>query len=128
MKKPIAPEVLALIPNGIDNFCPHCVVCTQELPEKRRRAFRRPTCSPTCHAAWLLYKKFLLSSTKCIACWAPSTPSERLLFREWRQAQGKLRRTLGRPRKPATDPFAEVPEPESATFSQQGIDSAARSD
>lgn len=124
MKKPLTPEVLALIPEGIENFIPHCVVCTAELSGRRRKNSRRPYCSQPCHAVWMLYKKYLIYSSKCISCWHPSTPAERLLFREWRKAQGKLRRVKGRPKveKLLVDPFADVPEPEASTFPQTAID------
>lgn len=102
MKKPLSPEVLALIPNGIENFVPRCWVCTAEIPKQRRTSLtRKGTCSPPCHAVWRLYKKFLLTSSRCRSCFHPSTPEERDLFRDWNRARereaGIVRRKRGRP-------------------------------
>lgn len=123
-KNPPAPEVLALIPDGIENFVPRCVVCTAEVPKKRRSSRSKSTCSPPCHAVFTLYRKHLLISSKCIACYHPATPAERAEYREWRKARGNLRRKKGRPKveKPILDPFADVPEPNSTTCLPNPLD------
>ena len=101
--KPLSPEVAALIPDGIDKFVPHCIVCTKPVPENRARGRSKDTCSPPCHAVRQLYRKFVIQTSKCLACYHPASPAERAEFKEWRKARGDLRRTLGTPRrKPVT--------------------------
>lgn len=100
----LPPEVQALIPNGIDKFAPRCVVCTNTVPEKRARGRSKDTCSPPCHAVLRLYRKFVIRTSKCLACYQPSTPEERAEFKRWRQARGDLRLKPGNPKraKPVT--------------------------
>ena len=95
--KPPSPEVAALIPDGIDKFVPRCVVCTKPVPANRARGRSKDTCGPDCHAVLRLYRKFTVQTSKCIACYHPSTEAERLDFKRWRQARGKLREFTGRP-------------------------------
>lgn len=94
-----APGVLALIPDGIENFVPHCIVCTQPVSLKRARGRSKDTCSPECHAVRQMYRKWVMQTSKCLACLHPSTPQERQEFRDWRRFRGDLRRTKGRPKK-----------------------------
>lgn len=95
--KPLSPEVLALIPNGIENFVPRCIVCTNPVPPKRARGRSKDTCCQTCQIVRQLYRKWVLVSSKCVACFHPSTPAERQNFIEWRKERGEIRRKMGRP-------------------------------
>lgn len=97
MPKQSSPEVLALIPNGIENFIPRCIVCTKAVPANRARGRSKDTCSPACHAVRQLYRKWVLQTSKCLACLHPSTPKEREEFRNWRKDRGDVRRKKGRP-------------------------------
>ena|ERR1700733_10407557 len=101
--KPLAPEILTLIPNGIENFCPHCIVCTSPVPASRARGRSKDTCSPACHAVRQLYRRFVVQTSKCIACFHPATPEERADFKEWRKDRGHLRRKTGKPLKLKSD-------------------------
>jgi hypothetical protein len=97
MPKSLAPEVLALIPDGIQEFIPRCVVCTSAVPSNRRSGITRHTCSPPCQKVWTLFRGYLLSTRKCVACLHPATPGERAEYREWRRSRGDLRQKKGRP-------------------------------
>jgi hypothetical protein len=97
MPKILPPEVLALIPNGIENFVPRCIVCGSNVPLSRARSRSRDTCSPPCATVKQIYRRWLLQTTKCIACYHPSTPAERDDFRQWRKERRGARKK-GRPK------------------------------
>jgi len=73
-----------------------CVMCTAEVPDSRSRR-RKDTCSVECYEKLRQWRKYLLSTRKCISCLAPYTEKQREEFRRWRQAEGSLRVTKGRP-------------------------------
>lgn len=94
--KPLSPEVLALIPNGIESVVLHCLICTRELPRSRRR---HGTCLPgerACQKVLTMFRRHSLQITKCVACLHPATPGEREQFKAWRRESGQLRKK-GRP-------------------------------
>lgn len=96
-KKELSPEILALIPDGIENFVPRCIVCTAPVPPSRARGRSKDTCSSLCHTVRQMYRKWVVQTSKCLACHHPSTPAERADFNEWRKLRGDLRRKSGRP-------------------------------
>ena len=120
MRKPLPPEVLALIPDGIENLVLGCVVCRGPLPASRRAVGDH---AGACHRVRVLHRRFMIQSTKCISCLHPATAAERELFKEWRRARGDIRARGGRPAKAAAGvqvPGAREPEPESPIFPQDG--------
>lgn len=88
MAKPLSPEVLALIPDGIENLVLRCVVCGGALPSSRRAYGDH---AGVCHKVRVLYRRYMLSLTRCLGCSHPSTPAEREDFKLWRIARGDLR-------------------------------------
>jgi len=92
------PRVDPLIPNGIENFVPRCVVCTNPVPAKRATGRSKDTCGPECHKVLRAYRQHVLKSTKCPACYHPSTPAERKEFIAWRKMRGDRRQSVGRPK------------------------------
>lgn len=107
--KPLAPEVLALIPNGIENFTPRCTVCGSAVPLARARGRQNETCSPPCYTVRKLFRKWLLSTRKCIACLHPATAKEREEFKAWRRHRGDILGGRGRPKlKKALDKPSDV--------------------
>ena len=93
------PEQAAnpLIPYGIEKFVPSCVVCKQPVPKKRATGRSKDTCGPECHKVLRQYRKFVLESSHCPACYHPSTPEQRRDFIAWRKARGDRRHSVGRP-------------------------------
>ena len=88
MAKPLAPEVLALIPSGIEKLVLRCVVCGGPLPSSRRTVGDH---AGACHKVRTLYRRYVIQLTKCIACLHPATPEEREEFKQWRVSRGDLR-------------------------------------
>lgn len=86
-----------LIPDGIENFIPSCVVCKGEVPAKRRTSRSKETCGPECYKVLRAYKKHVNEKNKCPNCRHPSTPVERKEFLLWRKAAGQIRDVRGRP-------------------------------
>lgn len=86
-----------LIPHGIENFIPSCVVCKGEVPAKRRTSRSKETCGPECYNVLRAYKKHVNQKSKCPNCRHPSTPEERKQFLLWRKAAGQIRHVRGRP-------------------------------
>jgi hypothetical protein len=103
MAKPLPPEVLALVPNGIENLVLRCVVCGDSLPPSRRTIGDH---AGPCHKVRVLYRRYIIQLTKCIACLHPSTPKEREEYKQWRKSRGDLREKCGKPKKINT----EIPE------------------
>lgn len=91
------PEINPLIPDGIEKFVPFCIVCRQPVPKKRATGRSKDTCSPECHKVLRKYRKYVLESSHCPACYHPSTPEQRREFIAWRKSRGDRRATLGRP-------------------------------
>lgn len=91
------PEINPLIPNRIENFTPYCIVCKQPVPKKRATGRSKDTCGPECHKVLRKYRKYVLESSHCPACYHPSTPEQRREFIAWRKARGDRRESLGRP-------------------------------
>lgn len=91
--KPLAPEVLELIPNGIENLTLYCVVCRQPLPSSRRTIGDH---AGACHKVRTLLRRHQIAQTKCISCLHPSTPKERDNYRKWRKAIGERNERGGR--------------------------------
>jgi hypothetical protein len=89
----------ALIPNGIEGFIPRCVVCGEPVPLKRARGRSKDTCGAECHAVLREYRAWVIRSSRCPACYHPSTPEERADFVAWRKARGDRKAGRGRPRK-----------------------------
>jgi hypothetical protein len=96
MPRSLSPEALALIPNGIENFVPCCIVCGLPVPLSRARGRSKDTCSKACHSIRQAYRKHVLITSKCLACYHPSTPEEREDFRKWRRSRGDVQ-AKGRP-------------------------------
>jgi hypothetical protein len=88
MAKPLPAEVLALIPNGIENLTLRCVICGEALPSSRRTIGDH---AGACHKVRVLYRRFIIQLTKCISCLHPATPEEREEFKRWRHERGDLR-------------------------------------
>jgi hypothetical protein len=99
--KTLAPEVLALVPNGIENLVLRCVICGEALPPSRRTIGDH---TGACHKVRVMYRRYCISLTKCITCLHPSTPEQRKEFNEWRKSRGDLRSGPGKPRKPLDKP------------------------
>ena len=115
VKKSQSPEVLALIPDGIEKFIPRCIVCTNLVPSKRRTSRSKSTCSPACLTVLQMFRRHVLTSAKCIACYHPSTPEERIEFKAWRRARGELREKPGRPKPAPKSPTPETENPVDVT-------------
>ena len=88
MAKPLAPEVLALIPSGIENLVLRCTVCGLPLPSARRTVGDH---AGACHTVRRLYRRYMTQLTKCLGCSHPSTPAERAEFKQWRLSRGDLK-------------------------------------
>ena len=95
--EPVSPPVNPLIPEGIENFVPSCVVCRQPVPSRRATGRSKDTCSPACQKVLRKFREYNLKRTRCPACYHPSTPSERQDFIAWRKARGDRREGRGRP-------------------------------
>lgn len=123
MRKPLSEEVLALIPDGIENFVLSCTVCRLPLPSSRRTVGDH---AGACHKVRVLLRRYQIRLKRCIACLHPSTPAEREDFKAWRRSRGQLRASGGRPKKsplPANAAGNGAPVecvPESPTFPQSG--------
>lgn len=107
MAKPLLPEVLALIPNGIENLALRCVVCAEPLPTSRRAVGDH---AGACHRVRVLHRRYTIQQAKCIACLHPSTPAEREEFKAWRRSRGDIRAHGGRPKKAPKLPTPELSE------------------
>lgn len=78
-------------------FLPRCMVCGDEIPDRRAKA-RKETCAkPACQLALKQYRRAVLESRKCPTCYKPSTPAERESFRQWRYDTNQIRKGRGRP-------------------------------
>lgn len=95
--KPLAPEIAALIPDGIEKFVPSCIVCRKPVPLHRARGRSKDTCSPECGKVRALYRRYVLSTSKCVSCLHPSSPQEREDFKQWRRDRRQLKKK-GRPK------------------------------
>lgn len=78
-----------------------CVMCTEELDAKTARRKGGVTCPPDvrdCGARYRKMRRDLIEKTRtrCRSCGAPSNPTEREMFRQWRKANAPK---LGRRRK-----------------------------
>ena len=105
----IEPDPIAqLIPQGIEAFRPRCIVCTAPVPAKRATSRSKDTCSPACHKVLRMYRQHVLKSSKCPACYHPSTPEERKEFQAWRKMRGDRRQSVGRPKKTNEDRLRQV--------------------
>ena len=95
--EPEQAAVETLIPNGIENFVPSCLVCKHPVPKKRATSRSKDTCSAECNKILRKYRQHVLRSSKCPTCYHPSTPQERMEFIQWRRWRGDLREKRGRP-------------------------------
>ena len=95
MAKLLAPEVLALIPDGIENLILRCVICAEPLPASRRSIGDH---AGACHKVRVLYRRYMIKLSKCISCLHPSTAAQREEFKQWRRARGDIRDRGGRPK------------------------------
>jgi hypothetical protein len=85
-------------------FLPRCMVCGDPIPDRRARA-RKETCGKTaCGVTLKQWRRAVLESRKCPACYKPSTPEEREDYKQWRRERGMLHRRAGNPhgKKPKT--------------------------
>jgi hypothetical protein len=105
MKKPLPPEVLALIPDGIENLVLSCTVCREPLPISRRAVGDH---AGACHKVRVLHRKYAIRLARCISCLHPSTPEERELFKAWRRSRGELREHGGRPKRAPKSPTEAI--------------------
>lgn len=97
-------QVPKMTPEELQAFLPRCMVCGDPIPERRARA-RKETCGkPACGIALKQWRRAVLESKKCPACYHPSTPEEREDFRQWRRERGQIQRRAGNPhgKKPKT--------------------------
>jgi hypothetical protein len=83
-------------PEELSQLVLRCVVCTGPVPDARSRR-RKDTCSVECYDKLKQWRKHLQATRKCPSCLAPYTEKQRAEFRRWRQAEGSLRVTKGRP-------------------------------
>lgn len=97
MLKEIPAEILVLIPNGIENFVPSCVVCKRPVPARRATSRSKNTCSNNCNAVLQMFRRWNLFRRKCPTCYHPSTPEERQDFKAWRKERKQLRMKPGKP-------------------------------
>lgn len=104
MPKALPPEIQVLVPNGIENLTLYCTVCRDPLPASRRKHGHH---AGACHRVAVMYRRYVMSLTRCITCLHPSTPEERADFKLWRQDRGR-RKGRGRPKNPLDKP--ETPE------------------
>lgn len=111
MAKPLPPEVLALIPNGIENIVLRCTVCGEPLPASRRTVGDH---AGACHKVRVLHRRYMIQMAKCISCLHPSTPEEREAYKRWRKGRGDLRETGGRPKKALDKPKDDLGTPDIA--------------
>lgn len=102
----------------------HCVVCTKPLPDDRRK--NAVTCSPECTTRRKDYWRSKQDAKMCRYCYKPSTPEQRLLyrqwirrpqnaeeeelFRQWRDAQARAEATATKRSKPKAQKVAEPEE------------------
>lgn len=96
MRKPLPPEVLALIPDGIEKLVLRCTVCAEPLPDSRRAVGDH---AGACHKVRVLHRRYSIQRRKCISCLHPATPAEREAFKQWRRERGDIRARGGRPKK-----------------------------
>ena len=82
------PRKEKLTHEELENFWPYCVVCTVPIPMARAKR-RHVTCSPECIGKLRQWRRYLLSTRKCLACLAPYTPKQRAEFKAWRIATGQ---------------------------------------
>ena len=101
MSKPLPPEVLELIPEGIENLVLSCTVCRLPLPSARRTVGDH---AGACHKVRTLYRRLMIQQARCMACLHPSTPAERVEFRRWRKDRGDIRERGGRPKRLPASP------------------------
>jgi hypothetical protein len=94
---PNSPAINPLIPDGIENFIPSCVVCRKPVPRKRATGRSKNTCSPECNTVLRKFRKHVVDSSYCPTCYHPSTPQERREMILWRKHRGDLREGRGRP-------------------------------
>lgn len=117
MAKLLDPEILALVPNGIENVVLYCTVCKGELPTNRRAYGHH---AGVCHKVVIMHRRYVISLTKCISCLHPSTPQERADFNSWRKSRGDRNQRGGRvkgqkySKKPLDNPEADLPTPDIA--------------
>jgi hypothetical protein len=91
--KILSAEMLALIPNGIENLTLVCTVCRGDLPNNRRAYGHH---AGDCHKIATLHRRYVLRLTRCISCLHPATPAERADFKAWRRSRGELNERSGR--------------------------------
>lgn len=96
MRKPLPPEVLALIPNGIESLILRCMICGEALPNSRRAIGDH---AGACHKVRVLHRRYMVNLTKCIACLHPATAEEREEYRRWRKHRGDTGERPGRQKK-----------------------------
>ncbi len=81
----------------IADFIPRCIVCTNEVPPRRRTSRNKETCSQECAKVLKDYKRWNLMRRFCPNCRHPSSPEERTDFLRWRKDRGMLRQKAGNP-------------------------------
>lgn len=101
-------EINPLIPDGIENFVPSCIVCRKPVPAKRATGRSKDTCSAECHKVRQAYRKMVIRNSKCPNCYHPSTPEERRDFVRWRKDRGQIREKGGRPPVKLRQSFGEA--------------------
>jgi hypothetical protein len=73
------------------------MVCGDPLNARRARA-RKETCEkPECGVALRQFRRAVVESRKCPACYHPSSPEEREDFKRWRKDRGQMQRRRGNP-------------------------------
>lgn len=78
-------------------FVPRCMVCGDPLNARRARA-RKETCEKTeCGIALRQFRRAVVESRKCPACYHPSSPAEREDYKQWRKDRGQMQRRRGNP-------------------------------
>ena len=103
--EPVLTEKQLGLPADVSSLVLKCVICSGDVPKKRASGRSKDTCGPYCQKMLRKFRKFIVESSRCPACYHPSTPAERRDFIAWRKARGDRRNKPGRPRKPQEDPI-----------------------
>lgn len=85
------------VPSDISEFVPRCIVCTNEVPPRRRTGHSKETCSNECKKVLKAYRRWNVERRFCPNCRHPNTPEERKQFIAWRKATGSMKATRGNP-------------------------------
>jgi hypothetical protein len=85
----------------LDAFSPKCAACGDPVSRDRVKGRKKTCAKPECARMMAQFKRHIQLLTKCPACYRPSTPEERKLYKAWRNSRGEVLSTVmrGRPSK-----------------------------